>query len=33
MKKMDSAVLYWKKALELDTTNAVLKKKIEQGIL
>jgi tetratricopeptide (TPR) repeat protein len=33
MKKMDSAVLYWKKALELDRTNESLKKKIEQGVL
>jgi tetratricopeptide (TPR) repeat protein len=33
MKRKESALMYWKKALELDTTNTSLKKKIEEGVL
>jgi tetratricopeptide (TPR) repeat protein len=33
LNRMESAVMYWKKALELDGTNTSLKKKIEQGVL
>jgi tetratricopeptide (TPR) repeat protein len=33
MKRMESAVMYWKKAFELDGSNLPLKKKIEQGVL
>ncbi|MEI6053570.1 MAG: hypothetical protein WCQ44_12775, partial [Opitutaceae bacterium] len=33
LNRMESAVMYCKKALELDGTNPSLKKKIEQGVL
>lgn len=33
LKRIDSAREYWKKALELDSTNLLLKRKIEQGML